>query len=189
MSAMTVGHGTTGATETGGAARHDAVPPMVGLALRAALVQMALMVVTVGATYLLEDTLRSAWLTARAASTGQTIDAVRESSVEPPSFFPVVLTLVVTYVMLALVLVAMVRVGARWAHYSLTVLVVVTALVQLVLGTTGGVPVVLMLLAAACVALHGLTVLLLWHPANKSYFRTAHNGHWAVAVGDERPAA
>lgn len=181
---MTVGQGPAGGT-TGASGRDEAVPPMVALALRAALAQMVVMVATVVATYLLRDTLSDAWLTARAASTNQTIEAVRESSVEPPSFVPVVAWLVVTYVLLALVLVALVRVGARWALYTLSVLVVVSGLVQIVLGTTPGVPTVLMLLTAVAVALHGLTVLLLWHPANAGYFRTAHNGHWADVVGSD----
>ncbi|HEY1134437.1 MAG TPA: hypothetical protein VGE77_07650 [Nocardioides sp.] len=158
------------------------VPPMVGLALRAALAQMVVMTVATVATYFLQDTLRDASITAHAASTGQTIAAVRESSFAPFGFFRVALTMFVTYVPLALVLVAMVRVGARWALYTLTALVGMSAVIQLVLGTTPGAPVLLMLLSAVAVAMHGLTLLLLWHPANRRYFQNAHNGHWARVI-------
>jgi hypothetical protein len=161
------------------------VPPMVGLALRAALAQMLVMTVATVVTYFLQDTLRDASITAHAAATGQTIAAVRESSFAPFGFFRVALTMLATYVPLALVLVAMVRVGARWALYTLTALVGMSAVVQLVLGTTPGTPVLLMLLAAVSVALHGLTLLLLWHPANRRYFQNAHSGHWARVVDED----
>lgn len=177
------------ATDTGaepeGTPTYVEVPPMVSLALRAALAQIVVMGLATVATYFLRDTLRDAWLTARAVSTGQTLDAVRESAVEAPHFFPVALTMFVTYVGLALVLIVMVRVGARWALYSLTALVVLSGLQQVVVGTTPGAPTLIMLLTAASVALHGLTVLLLWHPANAGYFRNAHNGHWAKVIGDD----
>lgn len=173
------------ASDAHGTADDVEVPPMVGLALRAALAQMVVMAFATVATYFLRDTLEDAWLTSRALSTGQTIDAVRESSVEAPHFFPVALTMFVTYVLLALVLVVMVRVGARWALYSLTALVVMSGLMQIVVGTTPGAPTLIMLLTAASVALHGLTVLLLWHPANAGFFRNAHSGHWAKVVGDD----
>ncbi|MDT9594491.1 hypothetical protein RDV89_15510 [Nocardioides zeae] len=179
--------GTTSAVAASGTPGATRVPPMVSLALRAASAQMVVMAVATVATYLLQDALRDAWLFDRAVATNQSVDAVRESPMQAPGFFPVALTLFVTYVLLALVLVAMVRVGARWALYSLTALVVMSAVLQLVLGTTAGAPVVIMLLAAASVALHGLTVLLLWHPANARFFRNAHNGHWARVVdADER---
>ncbi|MDF9717802.1 hypothetical protein INN71_05705 [Nocardioides sp. ChNu-153] len=186
---MTVERETTGGAGDGTTAtqpRGDLpVPPTVTLALRAALAQMVVMAVATAVTYFLQDALRDAWITARAASTQQTVAAVTESAVEPPAFFPVALSLFVTFVLLALVLVAMLRAGARWALYSMTVVVAVSALVQLVVGTAPGVPLVIMVLAAASVALHGLTLLLLWHPAHAGYFRSAHNGHWARVVDED----
>lgn len=183
---MTTEQESTGTTVGGHAT--PTPPPTVVLALRVALAQMIVMAVITAGTYLMEDRLRDAWASARAADLGVTVAAVAESSVVPPSFFPVALTLFVTYVMLALVLLAMVRAGARWARFSMTAVVGAYGLLQLVIGTGPGVPAVLMVLAAVSVALHGLTLVLLWHPAHRGYFRTAHNGHWAV-VADGDPVA
>lgn len=176
---MTIEQESTGSVAARDEVAFATTPPTVVLALRVALVQMLVMAVITGGTYFMEDRLQDAWRTARAADLGVTVAAVSESSAVAPTFFLPALTMFVTYVMLALVLVAMVRAGARWARFSMTIVVGAYALLQLVIGTGPGVPAPLMVLAAVSVALHGLTLVLLWHPAHRGFFRTAHNGHWA----------
>ena len=137
----------------------------VGQALLALLGLGALVAVL---TVVLRDDLIDSW----AAGSQVRIEGLAASTISPPAFVPVALTLFVVLALLLGVLYLFVREGHPWARLALSALMVVLTL-STVAGLRTGPPTVFVVLSLVSLLLDVAVLVLLWHRDTSAYLRGA----------------
>jgi hypothetical protein len=95
----------------------------------------------------------------------------------PPSFAPVVATMVVVAAMLVWVLARVLRQGHRWGQLGLLALVLGSAYASVSLGFVLAPPPAFVAVTVASLLVEGLAVACLWHPDTRNFVA----GPWAAA--------
>ncbi len=119
-------------------------------------------------TIVLQDDLVDSW----AAGSDVRLEGLAASTIAPPAFVPVALTLFVVLALLLGVLYLFVREGHNWARLAISALVALLALSS-VAGVRTGPPTVFVLLSLLSLLLDAVVLFFLWQRDTSAYMRGA----------------
>ena len=147
---------------------------------QALLVLLGLGALVAALTVVLRQDLIDSW----AAGDQVRIEGLATSTISPPAFVPVALTLFVVLALLLGVLYMFVREGHNWARLALSALMAVLAF-STVAGLRTGPPTVFVVLSLLSLVLDVTVLGLLWHRDTSAYMR----GAWLESHRDSRPTS
>jgi hypothetical protein len=161
--------------------RSPALPRSVKVAIRAVWGLVGVLALVVVLLVVFRDDVIGAWASghegARELFDRGGREELERGGFAPPSFVPVVATMVVVAAMLVWVLATVLRQGHRWGQLGLLALVLGSAYASVSLGLVLAPPPVFVVVTVASLLVEGLAVVCLWHPDTRRFVA----GPWGTA--------